>query len=328
MWRARRRSTATGTTVSLAAACAIIAGCGSARPPGATSPASAAPPSAQLLAVFPGPSFRYELSYERPARPRQPRAIRVTLRTDAATLDSVVIDHDEGRDYAPNAPDVDFGVAPDTAVWTGETSIAVGARVVNLAPGEIGLLVTERIGQEHVSRRHRLYLARNGRLATIWSWEQEVGDQWEARVVSPIGARYQDVAILSVVQPEEGGEVAGVRAYRLHWEPALLRIVKSPLPAAELPLTLLYLGPYRSRDAALAARVQNDACDFRRALLPGAAFPGLHLEGVISGRIFLDRDEAASARKQLVRCPASAAPKSVEYVPVPTGAFERREGGG
>ena len=275
----------------------------------------------QILGVFPGPAADYEISYL-PCPDRQQCPISLTLRAGSRVLDAVVVDKSCGE-FTRNSPSVFFGIAADTPVWAGNCQLNLAARAVNLAPGEVGLLVSEELGEEHIGVHHRLYRSANGKVVKVWDQERPAAFPMEVRVVSPPGAAHQDLAVLYEDRDHDGGDVTDLRAVRLHWEPTLGRLIESPLPTAELPLGLLYLGPYRNQEAGLASKSSPDeTCDFRRTMLAAKFFPGLGFRGVVWGRVFLDLDEAARARRALEHCPGRFAPRYVEYVPGAGGGFE------
>jgi hypothetical protein len=279
--------------------------------------AAAAKATDQLLGVFPGPAYRYELSYARPVPGQKERSLELTLRAGSSLLDSLVVGTDWGSDYTPDQIDAEYGVASDTPAWMGDRSLGVAARTVNLGPGALGLLLTQRMGSEYPERHHALYLARAEKLVQVWS-DDGTGDQWDVRVSKPAGASYQNLAILTLTRADPRGEPKGFRAARLHWDPGRAGIVVTPLPARDLPLGLLYRGPYRTRPAAWAALSNAAGCESPgEELLPGRAFPGLGLRGVIWGRMFLDPAESSAARKALSRCPPRFTPKFIEYVDAP-----------
>jgi hypothetical protein len=268
----------------------------------------------QVLATFPAAGYRYQLTYDQPrVADRELHAITLIVRgARGETLDSLVMNFDRGSQYQPDRIDESYGVAGDTQAWTGDTSYGLAALPVNLGPAQAALLVTEKMGSEFPERHHYLYLARNGKLAQVWSSDDELpGGAWDVRVVST--AAPQALAMVSLDRPDFGKDVARLRAYRFRWDAAHARMVKTPLPAPDAPLSILYLGPYRTRDAALAAWPNDDTCGFRGDLLPGRLLPSLGLRGVLIARVYVSRDEARAAQNALAGCPRRHTPRYAEW---------------
>jgi hypothetical protein len=289
-------------------------------------PASAVKTGGRLVwGLFSGPIFEFELAYDG-CSGQKDCPITLTLRSGPRILEQEVIAKSCGE-FRGGPPDAAFNIAADTLVWTGNCQLNVGVRPVNLAKGEVALLLSEERGGEHPEVHHVLYRADKGKLLKAWEERRPATSPVELRVV-PAASKYQDLAALYLERGQEGGAVTRLRAVRLRWDPAQPRLVESALPDADFHLGLLYLGPHRDQKAALAAPVgPADACDFRATLLSGQLFPGLGMKGVIAARVFVDLTEAERTRKALIeRCPTQFTPKYLEYGPRPGGGFKPAAG--
>jgi hypothetical protein len=317
-----------GATVAL-----VVTGLGACHPAPRPAALAAPPPSdaaaarepdldADVLAVFEGPSPpAYQVAIERCSdgaqfrgEPRCPITIRLV--EGGRVVDRVALPDLACGKAERVALDDLFATDPNARAWmTGAAGCRVGvaARDVQLTPEAMALLVTQRSGWEHVGHRHLVYLAQHGKLSNIWNDDEETTTALDISVL-PSSSSHQDLAVLHVDRPEGSDLVRSVRAKRLHWDPPTARMLASPLPDAQSPLFLLYLGPFPSAEAARRVRMRPSPCTIPYPLLPASLFPGLKLRGFLLGSVVVSQETAETMKAEIARCP-QAKPAIIEYVP-------------
>jgi hypothetical protein len=286
----------------------------------------AKPDSRDVLGVFEGPRFAYELSIERCTRPPEQTfrgspecPINVRLLVASKAVDSVALP--ETACGPPREAKVDraFGADPEASAWitgTDACQVGVAARRVDLSDQEPALLVTQRTGWEHLLRRHAIYVVDKGKLKEVWSADEGPSSSslTAVSVLPMTSPSSRDVAFIAAHRSDDG-VVERIEARRLHWDAPTARIVESPLPDERSPLFLLHVGPFKTAASAGAARVQlGSECFGTYDVVPGKLFPGLTLGRFLLGIVVSNREAATATKAEADRCPGPRRPKIVEYV--------------
>jgi hypothetical protein len=302
------------------------------RPPDATASESRTTAAATLnardvLALYEGPRYAYELSIERCARPPEQTfrgnpecPINIRLILGGKAVDSVALPETACGPPRPTKVDRTFGADPEASAWitgTEACQVGVAARLVDLTLETSALLVTQRIGWDHLLRRHALYVADKGKLREVWSADEGPSSSSLTAVsVLPLTRpSSHDVAFIAVHHSDD--EIAErLEARRLRWDGPAARIIESPMPDQESPLHLMYVGPFRTAAAARAARSRFGLECFRLYdVLPTKLVPGLLRGQFVLGVVFASREPATAMRKDAERCPGAPESRLVEYVP-------------
>jgi hypothetical protein len=150
------------------------------------------------------------------------------------------------------------GQLPAWIAGDGETTVATTARSMKLSPEEIGLLVDQSGGFEHVKRRHYLFAAIDDELRRIWTGEEGAGPAWSATILVDAGdGRAQDIVYLTGFQPG-GADPDAINAKRYHWDAAQKMVIELP-PG---PLHGVVVGDFGNVDAARTAAAQPCFSDY------------------------------------------------------------------
>jgi hypothetical protein len=286
-----------------------------------------AAPSRDVLGVFEGPHYSYELSIERCERsPEQtfrgnPECpFRVRLMESGKAVDTVALPETACGPPRPMKVDRAFGTAPEARAWitgTEACQAGVAAMTVTLSERDLALLVTQRIGWERVARRHVLYRVDKGKLRSVWSADEGLSSSSITSVsVLPLaGASSQDVAFMRVQLSDD--EVAErLVATRLRWDPVAAQIVESPLPDLASPLSVRQVGPFKTVAAARAARMRLGASCFRDYdLMPVRLLPGGSRSGFLLAMVFATRGAATTMGAGADHCPGATKSQILEYGP-------------
>jgi hypothetical protein len=214
------------------------------------------------------------------------------------------------------AVDESWGADPGLKAWrSGFESdyVATTARLVTVAPGVTGLLVTQRHNFEPMKHEHLLVLARHDKLRVAWRSE-EGASAWSATQVIRGATGTQDIAYLQT-SPNSDGISDHFEATRLRWDAAASKLQPTPLPDATLPLYLLSLGKYDSAASAREARTNFSFCLASYWVLDGSAFPG-HAQALV-GKVFTRRATAEDAVHQVKSCLPDQKPAIVPWTEAP-----------
>jgi hypothetical protein len=314
------------------AACAPAAVAPAAARPAATAKTvtagGPAPSGVDILATFDGPAMSFELAIDRcGGRPSDQNPamgdcpMRIRLIAGGKVLDSTAFGEHACGEATPTTADWLFGVASDTSAWSTswhQCAIGVAARPVRVAPDDLGVLVSQRQGSEHVARKHWLFIGRGGKVVLAWSSDEEGKSDLDVRVVEAPNGQFEDVVVTDVVpvdgDPDEVTERIVVR--RLHLDRLMGRVIPSIMPDADFPLYLAYVGPFKSLAAARdPGKARPPTCVIPFGIVPGSLFPGLGLRGYLRGAVLVRREEAEAKKIAAGRCPAAFSPKIIEYVP-------------
>jgi hypothetical protein len=273
----------------------------------------------QILGTFPVGTVSYELAIDRcpvkaPADPSYPPGCPFVIRLLEAdkTLDRVRLYQPPCGSATRTTVDRVLGADPEARAWSTtdeHCQIDIAARTVELAPGIIGLLVTQRAGYEYAYRSHVLYLAESGKLKSLWNHDEgELGQNWTTTTVIPgVKPHQKDIAFVDVRSASEGTS-AYVTARRLRFKAAKHRMVESPLPDASTQLFLVKVAVEKGEGDERAQRCLRllDTFEARR-------FPRMVPAGRFRGAVFVRRADAFAARDELAKCPGIPAPVVLRY---------------
>jgi hypothetical protein len=213
----------------------------------------------------------------------------------------------------PEAVDEPWGAdAGLTAYRTGFESdyVATTGRVITLAPGVTGLLVTQRHNFEPMKHEHVLVLARKGKLHIVWQAEQGESTWSATQVIRGLAPGSQDVAYLQV-SPDPEGMADHFEATRLRWDAATAKLLPTPLPDDKVSLYVLSLGRYETTAKAREVRSNFSFCLPSYWVLDGTAFPA-HAPALV-GRVFVRRTSAEMAAEQVRSCLTDQKPVIVPW---------------
>lgn len=207
------------------------------------------------------------------------------------------------RMLRPKAETVDenWGADPGLKAWrSGFESdyVATAARLITVAPGLTGLLVTQRHNFEPMKHEHLLITGRKGKLRVLWR-SQEEGAIWSSTHVIRGYKGSQDIAHFEA-SPEADGVADHYEATRLRWDTATSKFQASPLPDSALPLFVLSLGKYDTTAKAREARTLFSFCLTSYWVLDATPFPGK--AHAMVGKIYTRKASAEAAEKQLKTC--------------------------
>jgi hypothetical protein len=247
-------------------------------------------------------------------------AIQVRLVEDGKISDRLTLPV-RARLLHPKAEAVDesWGADPGLKAWrTGFESdyVSTTGRLVTLAPGATGLLVTQRHTFEPMKHEHLLVLARKGKLKVVWKADAGAATWSTTQLIHGLPG-FQDIAYLQI-SPGPDGMSNHFEASRLRWDPATAKLQPTPLPDDKQPLYVLGLGKYESTAKAREARTNYSFCLTSYWVLDASAFPA-HAQAVI-GKVFAHRAAAETAAQQSGTCMADQKPVIVAWpgtIPAP-----------
>jgi hypothetical protein len=215
------------------------------------------------------------------------------------------------------AVDESWGADPGLKAWrSGFESdyVSTTGRLVTVAPGVTGLLVSQRHNFEPMKHEHLLVLARRGKLRLAWRSEEGASTWSATQVIRGAAAGTQDIAYLQTSRNSDGIS-DHFEATRLRWDAAASKLQPTPLPDADLPLYVLSLGKFDSTASAREARTNFSFCMASYWVLDGSAFPG-HAPALV-GKVFTRRATAEDAVHQVKTCLPDQKPAIVPWAGAP-----------
>jgi hypothetical protein len=309
----------------------VAPACSRRRPTEAPPPvASAAPsvtvtppvddPDQQILRSFSAAPYVYQVAFANCAQekgvPRKgPCKFVVKLLGDGRELDRIEREQpDCGNAYSmPVSRTV--GADPDAETWTtmpfDRCHGQFGIRTVEIGPHTEGLLVSElRRTGEHRYRTHALLLARDRKLAILWTRDTSLADRLltTTTVIWGLGEG-SDIAVIDL-SLDRRGVTEKVAARRLRFESKTGTMTSTALPDAMGALFVLQVGSFRNQRE---AGKRGGPCLEPFQLLRGDAFPSLGLPPLFAGAVYARRDLAVAAAASLASCPGAASASVVEW---------------
>src|SRR5277367_2299511 len=261
----------------LAAVALLVSACGTgepatraAEPDVSTSPKPPPGPTPHILLSLPADSLaplRYELAID-PCKdgscPVMVRLMRGTEVVDSASLawgSNTQDTAEEEVDARWGAGDLLVGVPGVKAFASGEEAAYVStlARSVSIASHQLGVLVTQRAGWEHLKHHHDLFLRDGEKLVRAWSAIDGAGPTWSSvdLVVDPAGT--QHILYFSGFLYPSADSPDRLNVSTVEWDEQIKRMVESP-PLAALPLEVVEFGRYSKLARAHAGREPLNEC--------------------------------------------------------------------
>jgi hypothetical protein len=304
----------------LCAAChGPSAGAAPAPPSAPTGPAGPAgaqpPPPRQILSTLPAHPLTFELSLEDCAVPVREKpndetacTFAVRLLEGAKVLDRIALPQTGCGPATSTTIDRTLGADRDAKAFSTSDEhceIDVAVRTVALAPHVTALLLTQQQGFEYRYRRHALLVPRQGKLETLWSYDEDsLATDWTTTTVIPALPRSapegatQDVAFIATRRTPEG-LASKVEATRLHLDPSSGVVQSQPLPDAGAPLFVLAAGAFKNTAATKAARQH---CVHDLEVMRASLFPKLRAPASFFGAVFANRKDADDNLALLATC--------------------------
>lgn len=259
-------------------------------------------------------------------------AIQVRLLEGGAVVDRITLPV-AAHLLRPKAEAVDESWGADaglTAYRTGFESdyVATTGRLITVAPGITGLLVTQRHNFEPMKHEHLLVVARRGRLRLAWRAEEGTSTWTGTQVIHGLAPGSQDIAYLTVT-PEPDGTTDRFEATRLRWDSATAKLLPTPLPDDRESLYVLSLGRFDSAAQAREVRTNFSFCLNSYWVFDGNVFPPPHAPALV-GKVFVRRASAETAALQASSCLTDQKPVIVRwtgpapFIPEPPPAPRRR----
>ena len=208
------------------------------------------------------------------------------------------------------ATSLEWGADAGLYAWgTGEENnyVSTVARPITLDTDTVGLLVTQRLGFEHIKRLHQLVVPKDGQLVLLWEFTEAPGYIWSAAVDSlPAGfalfyVRYH----VELSEPD----IFWVARFTLNKDKGELVLAPEGVVA-----TALVVGDFMSPNAAY--RYQKDAAYKQQKSNTKYCFSGYDvyssnsIKAIPKGhnalvRLFAQREQAEEEKKRLFQCGVS-----------------------
>jgi len=211
-----------------------------------------------------------------------------------------------------------WGADAGRKAWaTGEENdyVSTAARLLRIAPRTTALLVSQRVGFEHIKRNHLLILPRAGKLVIAWKAEEGAGPTWSATEIVGRSGRQEVAYFHGFFEPEEDISER-LDVIRLSWNGAAARVQDTPLPAPTMPLYLLDLGTHDT--AAQARQARSDDCLSPYWVLDAGRFRAGAGGKAIVGMLHASRARADEAARSVKKCLPSVSPSVTTWAAAPT----------
>jgi hypothetical protein len=247
--------------------CLISGGCGRRQP---ESRASASEATYKVLATFPADpasTLQYQLVILSCRSNRCPVAIRLV--SGDRLLDLAILSWDgTTQDATAEAVDAQWGAgdplgaAPQLKAWaTGEEAnyLSTVARTARVTPKQMGLLVTQRAGWEHLRHRHDLFMNDGAKIHREWSAEEGTGPTWSSSDTISNPDKTDQILHYSAFQQPAPDKPDDLGVSRVSWDLQQQKIVETPLVSGD-PIRLVAFGEYPSIARAFKAREKAASC--------------------------------------------------------------------
>ena len=188
--------------------------------------------------------------------------------------------------------------------------IRLAARLVELSPGVLALLVTQEGGQDEVYQDHWLLLEQKGKLETLWYSETGPGHDSRVRVL-PTGAQQSDVAFIDASRTSDK-EPNALDASRVHFDRAS-GLKNTPLPDVRTPLFVANLGTFKTSDAAFKTWVEYRPCSFHYRVFKANLFSGVRARGFVPGHRSCPTEDVKAEKSALSKCAGVPTPSILEF---------------
>jgi hypothetical protein len=285
----------------------LLAGCNSGEQPPVKSAAKAELQSI-LLREFALPPHFMRLSI---GACQESCPVQVELLQQGQLLDTHILPvAASGNQSTEETVDEYWGADPGLTAWAigeEESYVSTTARLVQVAPGTLGLLLTQRFGFEHVKRAHVLLLVQQGKLVPAWEASEAPGPHPTTTLVAPDGKPGFVFVDVTDRTSEESVDVMAVS--QVFQAAATAKPTQQVLPRPDFPLYLLHTDAYSSASEARGAR---DACLAGLWVLDG----GTYRQGqgaAFLGALFTQRKAAEQVQQTIAQCDPNARSSIDEY---------------
>jgi hypothetical protein len=281
--------------------------------------AGSSPPT---LAVLAGAAYAYELSLEQRRDPERdqpsdplPWRFQVRLVQAGKVLDQASPFAMACGEAEPSRVQRVLGADPEATAWgtsAEHCDVVLAVRSLELAPGVIALLASQRLGYESVYSEHWLLRPINGRLEVVW--ESRGGPDYftGVRALPGDAPHRNDLAMIEIFNPSDG-EATSIKAVRRVFDLASGEARTSSLPDARSPLFLVTVGPFPTAKAAQEAWIADRDCLFSYRVFKASLLPGLRARNYLLGLVMARREDATTAASELTRCSRVSKASVLEY---------------
>ena len=190
------------------------------------------------------------------------------------------------------------------ALVAGEESnaVAVLGRPVRLTPELTALLVDQAVGFDHVTRRHYVFVARDGALERIWTGREGQGPTYTATAIRAVAADRDEVLYFDQLSLASGATFDELTVSALAWDAGSRALQQEPARG----LHAVVLGPYPDASAAR----QEPLCLAGFLVLPADRL--LTVGGAALAAITGSESAASATRESLASCTDRLAAQIVE----------------
>jgi hypothetical protein len=200
------------------------------------------------------------------------------------------------------------------SVGAAEQAVLVGTRSVQL-PGRTGLLIDQVVGFDHVTRRHELYAAFDGKVVNLWSSIQPQGPYWSAVSILPGPAAAADTLIRILAFEADAARAATVTAEAFAFDDAQRAMRSTGQP---VKLSSARLGPYATVEAARRERASSK-CLVGFWIMDAAQLGDKAARNVLLVAFGVDQAAAQAMLDQAVQCAPQVKALGIESVTLTTG---------
>ena len=260
---------------------------------------------AAVLQTFPADKYSFELVIA-PCRSDE-CPVQVWLRQQGEVVDRFTLPVSADTQQATTEA-VDSVWGADVGLKAQATGVesryvSTAGRTATVAPGKTGLLVTQNFGFEHRKRAHVFLLPSDGKLAAVWSQQEESGPTWTSTELIPNNNKgIQDIVDFRGFRDPAEDVPERLDVMRLSWDAASADLRETPLPDRATPLYLASVGTYPTMAEARRARLANGYCLGAYWVLDAARFPELSGGKAVLGRIYTRREAADGAARSVKEC--------------------------
>ncbi|MBN8226855.1 hypothetical protein JYK02_04950 [Corallococcus macrosporus] len=204
--------------------------------------------------------------------------------------------------------------------WTSgeeERNVTTSVQPVRLTADAWGLLVTQESGFEHVHRRHRLYVVKDGGVAEAWKGDENFAGPEQSSVSpypltpdSPVEGFFREYVFLSADADSGEPDQWKLQAYR--WDATAQKVVKERRPERHAAI----IGSFKTVREAIAYREDTQSeklCTNDFLVLESTSFKRLTPGLFIVTKLLPEKKAAEAALKKVSACN----PKVSGYVKAP-----------
>lgn len=178
-----------------------------------------------------------------------------------------------------------------------EKGIGVVARLVQLAPRQWGLLITQVVGFDHVKRNHMLFFHDERKLRRVWTQKEGAGPTWSAVFLGE-SKKQQIIFHFKGFQPDFGNEPDQLSLDAYVWDTEHKKLIAAKSPE----LWGVIAGSFNSAAEARSTRLENGECYYAYWVLPAKRFEAKSAGGFVLAALSTSRQLAEAAGKKAAQC--------------------------